>query len=51
MLALFGLAWFVLKYTAWGRHVYAVGNNPEAARLTGIRVPTRLLIASTPSPA
>jgi fructose transport system permease protein len=43
MLLLFAVAWFVLTQTAWGSHVYAVGNNPEAARLTGI--PTdRLLI-------
>ena len=35
--ALFVLTWFVLSQTALGRHVYAVGNNPEAARLTGIR--------------
>src|SRR6266508_1029222 len=37
MLAMFALAWFVLRQTSAGRHVYAVGNNPEAARLTGIR--------------
>lgn len=36
MLALYGLAWFVLRETAAGRHVYAVGNNPEATRLVGI---------------
>ncbi len=36
MLALYALAWFGLTQTAWGRHVYAVGDNPEAARLTGI---------------
>jgi len=36
MLALYGLAWFVLRETASGRHVYAVGNNPEATRLVGI---------------
>jgi fructose transport system permease protein len=36
MLVLYGLAWFSLSQTAWGRHVYAVGDNPEAARLTGI---------------
>src|SRR4051794_33292974 len=35
MLALFLLAFFVLRQTAGGRHVYAVGDNPEAARLTG----------------
>jgi fructose transport system permease protein len=37
MLALYALVWFVLSQTAWGSHVYAVGNNPEAARLSGIR--------------
>jgi fructose transport system permease protein len=36
MLLLYGLAWFGLSQTAWGRHVYAVGDNREAARLTGI---------------
>ena len=36
MLALYAGAGFVLRETAAGRHVYAVGNNPEAARLTGI---------------
>jgi fructose transport system permease protein len=36
MLALYGFTWYVLRETASGRHVYAVGNNPEAARLTGI---------------
>src|SRR6266540_6574454 len=43
MLALFAVAWFVLRQTGAGRHVYAVGNNPEAARLTGIRT-RRLLL-------
>ena len=44
MLALYGLSWFALRETAAGRHVYAVGNNPEATRLTGI--PTqRVLLA------
>jgi fructose transport system permease protein len=43
MLVLFVAAWYVLRQTAAGRHVYAVGNNPEAARLTGIRV-RRLLL-------
>ena len=36
MLALFGFTWFVLRETAAGRHVYAVGNNAEATRLVGI---------------
>ena len=38
MLVLYALAWFGLSQTAWGRHVYAVGDGPEAARLTGINV-------------
>jgi fructose transport system permease protein len=44
MLVLFGLAWFVLTQTAWGSRVYAVGNNPEATRLSGIRT-DRLIIS------
>ena len=36
MLALYLGVWFWLRETAAGRHVYAVGNNPEATRLTGI---------------
>lgn len=42
MLALFAVGWYVLRQTASGRHIYAVGDNPEAARLTGI--PTRRLL-------
>lgn len=44
MLALFLATWYVLRQTSAGRHIYAVGNNPEAARLTGIRT-QRLLVA------
>jgi len=43
MLALYALTAFVLRETAAGRHVYAVGNNPEAARLTGIATPRVIL--------
>jgi fructose transport system permease protein len=43
MLALYGLTWFVLRETAVGRHVYALGNNPEAARLVGIPARRMLL--------
>ncbi len=35
--------WYVLQHTAWGRHVYAVGDDPDAAELAGIRT-KRLLI-------
>ncbi|NML45355.1 ABC transporter permease [Ramlibacter sp. G-1-2-2] len=44
MLALYFIAWLALRETAPGRHVYAVGNNAEAARLTGIPV-RRVLLA------
>ncbi|MHC4954962.1 MAG: ABC transporter permease [Planctomycetota bacterium] len=37
-------AWLVLTRTAFGRHVYAVGGNPEAARLAGVRVKRVLLM-------
>jgi fructose transport system permease protein len=36
MLALYIATWLWLRETAPGRHVYAVGNSPEATRLTGI---------------
>ncbi|TAL93223.1 MAG: ABC transporter permease [Paraburkholderia sp.] len=32
------IVWFVLTFTTTGRRVYAVGGNPEAARLSGINV-------------
>jgi len=37
MLVLFGVFAWVLKNTAWGRHVYAVGDDAESARLAGVR--------------
>ncbi|GJF35029.1 ABC transporter permease [Kitasatospora sp. NE20-6] len=36
-LALFAVFAYLLSSTSWGRHVYALGNSPEAARLNGIR--------------
>jgi fructose transport system permease protein len=30
------ICWYVLNRTAFGRHVYATGDDPEAARLAGI---------------
>lgn len=32
------LCGFLLAFTTFGRHVYAAGGNPDAARLSGIRV-------------
>ena len=43
MVGMYVLAWHLLRDTASGRHIYAVGNNPEAARLTGIPVERVLL--------
>ena len=36
-------SWFVLKRTVLGTHIYAVGGNESAARLSGIKVPRVLL--------
>ncbi len=32
-------SWVVLRYTAFGRSIYAIGNSREASRLAGLRVP------------
>jgi fructose transport system permease protein len=37
MVVLVLVLWYVLNHTAWGRHVYAVGDDPEAAKLAGIQ--------------
>jgi len=29
--------WFLLEHTPYGRHLYALGSNPSAARLVGVR--------------
>lgn len=29
---------YLLNHTAWGRHVYAIGDDPDAAELAGVRV-------------
>ncbi|MDI3336864.1 ABC transporter permease [Defluviimonas aestuarii] len=34
---------FALRHTAWGRHVYAVGDDPEAAELSGVNVHKTLM--------
>ena len=38
MIAMYIVLAFALRYTAWGRHVYAVGDDIDAARLAGISV-------------
>jgi ribose transport system permease protein len=37
-LLVIAVGWFVLAKTTYGHHLYAVGGNPEAARLSGVRV-------------
>ena len=39
------LAWFFLERTYFGRQIYAVGGNAEAARLAGIRTNRRIILA------
>ena len=38
MLAVYGVSYYVLNHTKFGRYVYAVGGNEEATRLSGINV-------------
>jgi fructose transport system permease protein len=47
MLLLYAVAWWLLRETAGGRHIYAVGNNREAARLSGIDTERVLLVVYT----
>ena len=44
MVLLVIVLWYVLNHTAWGRHVYAVGDDPDAAELAGVNV-KRMLIS------
>jgi len=44
MVLLVAVLWYVLNHTAWGRHVYAIGDDPDAAELSGVRV-SRMLIS------
>ena len=38
LLALFGMTWYILKSTRFGRSLYAIGGNQEAAKASGIDV-------------
>ncbi len=44
MIVVAALLWYILNRTAFGRHVYATGDDPDAARLSGINT-NRTLIA------
>jgi len=39
------ISWFVLHRTVFGRHLFAVGKNPEAARFAGIATDRVIVIA------
>jgi len=43
MIVVFIVLWYMLNRTSWGRHVYAVGDDKEAADLSGIRSDRLLL--------
>ena len=45
MLVLAALAWYYLRHTAGGRHLYAIGGDADAARLAGVKVQRRVLSA------
>jgi ribose transport system permease protein len=39
------VGWFLLEQTTFGRRLYAIGGNMEAARLSGVKVKTLRLVA------
>lgn len=43
LMVLAGVLWYILNHTAWGRHVHAIGDDPDAARLSGINVDRTLI--------
>ncbi len=43
LIIVFLVVWYILNNTAWGRHVYAVGDDKEAAELSGINTDRLLL--------
>ncbi len=47
MIVVYVIFWFLLERTRFGRHVYAVGGNIEAARLAGINTKRVLLLVYT----
>ncbi len=44
MIGCIAVAWFILKRTRLGRHIYAVGGNPEAATASGISIKKTLIL-------
>ncbi len=44
MVLVYVLGYYLLNYTAFGRYVYAVGGNMQAAKLSGVRVNGTLVV-------
>jgi ribose transport system permease protein len=47
VVVVYAFAFFLLHHTKYGRHIYAVGGNEEAARLSGINVSGAKILAYT----
>jgi fructose transport system permease protein len=47
LILLAALVWYALNKTAWGRHVHAIGDDPDAAMLSGIRTKRTLVSVYT----
>jgi fructose transport system permease protein len=47
LILLAAVLWYVLNHTPWGRHVHAIGDDPDAAMLSGIRVNRTLISVYT----
>jgi fructose transport system permease protein len=47
MVAIAAVLWYVLHRTAYGRHIYAAGDDPDAARLAGVKVERTLISVYT----
>lgn len=45
LLAIVALGWFILRYTRFGHHLYAVGESDETARLSGVRSGRVIIVA------
>jgi ribose transport system permease protein len=45
VLGTFTLAWLFLSHMRTGRHIFAVGGNPQAARVSGVNVDRTLVVA------
>jgi len=47
MFVIYAIAYVILNHTPFGRHVYSIGGNEEASRLSGIRVPIIIMAVYT----